>query len=164
MLKANKHPANTKNVIMHSRSYQSSVQNCFSLSSGLIGQQGAAFMMVRRTTFSRLSVFKIWRCRYFVVCFDRLTWSESVFSDTRGPAMKDKVSRLPFHKWCWMFVLTTMFVLSDVGTQGVVYSDIRIKPPADATSSSSDRCTETAHTDDVTYSEVLVLYQKSKSW
>lgn len=67
--------------------------------------------MVRRT-FPRLSVFTIWRCCYFVVCFDRLTWNESVFSDTRGPAMKDEVSRLPFHKlvcnnqevcftWCW---------------------------------------------------------------
>lgn len=69
----------------------------------------------------------------------------------------------PLPQVAQMFVGTKIFVLSDVGSQGVLYSDIRIKPSAEATSSPSDRCAETAHTDDVTYSEVLVLYQKSKS-
>lgn len=43
--------------------------------------------------------------------------------------------------------------------EAVLYSDVRIKPSADAAALSSDGCAET---DDVTYSEVLVLCQKSK--
>lgn len=52
-----------------------------------------------------------------------------------------------------------MFVFPDAAPQAVLDSDIRIKPSADAAALSSDGCAET---DDVTYSEVLVLSQKSK--
>lgn len=97
----------------HAQPFISSIgPKLFFLSSGVIRQSGAAFVMVR-TTYPHLSVFTIWRCCYFVVCFNLLTWSESLFLDTRGPAMKDEVSRLLSHKWCWCLLeLRSLFCLT----------------------------------------------------
>lgn len=50
-----------------------------------------------------------------------------------------------------------------VSPQDVVYSDIKIKPSADAPSSTSHKCADTAASEDVTYSEVLVVQQQSSS-
>lgn len=86
-------------------------------------------------------------------------------SDTRGSETKDEVSRLADASAveCLLLLVTLVFFLfcfSDVVTQAVVYSHVKIKPSADAASSSSNK---RADADDVTYSEVLVLYPQSKS-
>lgn len=60
---------------------------------------------------------------------------------------------LPGHKRGSMFLLTKLFV----SPQNVVYSDLKIKPSAEAPSSSRNKCADSAPSEDVTYSEVLVL-------
>ncbi|XP_056902119.1 nectin-3-like protein isoform X1 [Takifugu flavidus] len=50
-----------------------------------------------------------------------------------------------------------------VSPPDLVYSDIKIKRSADAPSSSSHKCADTAASEDVTYAEVLVLQQQSNS-
>ncbi|KAE8289012.1 hypothetical protein D5F01_LYC12890 [Larimichthys crocea] len=49
-----------------------------------------------------------------------------------------------------------------VKQEDVVYSDVKLKPFRDGTRSSDDKHTESTRADDVTYSEVVVLYRQPK--
>ncbi|TMS10551.1 Poliovirus receptor-like protein [Larimichthys crocea] len=49
-----------------------------------------------------------------------------------------------------------------VKQEDVVYSDVKLKPFRDGTRSSVDKHTESTRADDVTYSEVVVLYRQPK--